>query len=319
MEHTRTVLITGGTSNLGFYCALAIARQYPEYLIVVASRSDNNSAAASINKSLAQNNVTYLPLDLASLSAVRTFVKTWETKNFPPIQALFLNAGFQFPGPLQMTGDNIESTFAINHVGHALLFHLLYPYLDSKARIVITASGTHDPTKKTHMPHAKYTTAEELAHPSPATAGNPGRQRYTSSKLANVMWSYALNRRLARLKKDITVVAFDPGLMPGTGLARDASSVERWLWLHVMPHIIPILRLALDPNVHSAKESGASLAWLVTDNEARKQSGVYFEGRKIIKSSVDSYDESKQDDLWEWTAKNVSMDDEEAKKFDMLD
>lgn len=317
MAYTRTVLITGGTNGLGFHCAVNIAQHYPEYLVVLASRTDN-AAAASINKELDQNNVTYLSLDLASLAGIRSFATAWESKNFPPIQVLFLNAGLQFPGELSKTIDGIESTFAINHVGHALLFHLLYPHLDPKARIVVTASGTHDPAQKTGLPDAKYTTAEELAHPTPATARNPGRQRYASSKLANIMWTYGLHDRLSRAKKNITVVAFDPGLMPGTGLAREASPIERWLWKNLMPRIIPVLRKLLSPNVHPAAESGASLAWLATNEAVQEQSGVYFEGRKIIKSSTESYDKAKQDDLWEWTVRNVARDNEEAGRFNAM-
>ncbi|RFU35496.1 hypothetical protein B7463_g858, partial [Scytalidium lignicola] len=317
MEYTRTVLITGGTSGLGFHCATNIARQHPEYLVVVASRTDN-AAAESINKSLKQKNVTYLSLDLASLTNVRAFVKNWESKNFPPIQILLLNAGLQFPHKLRKTSDGMEATFAINHVGHALLFHLLYRHLDPKARVVITASGTHDPAQKTGLPDAKYTTAEELAHPTAATVNNPGRQRYATSKLVNIMWTYALNRRLSNAKKNITVVAFDPGLMPGTGLAREASGAEHWLWIHLMPRMIPLLRALLTPNIHTVEDSGASLTRLALDSEIESQSGAYFEGRKVIKSSVESYDESKQEELWGWTVKNVALDKEEAKRFEML-
>lgn len=62
--------------------------------------------------------------------------------------------------------------------------------------------------------------------PTSKTENNPGRQRYASSKLANIMWAYALHRRLETLKaKHITVVAFDPGLMPGTGLAREGEMI----------------------------------------------------------------------------------------------
>jgi hypothetical protein len=87
----------------------------------------------------------------------------------------------------------------------------------------------------------------------------------------------------------------NPGLMPGTGLARDASGLEQFLWNRVLPHIIPLLRLLFSPNVHTP-ESGAALARLAIRADV-SVSGKYFEGIKEIKSSKDSYVESKQGDL----------------------
>lgn len=318
MPFINTVLVTGGTAGLGFQAALSIARKHPEYQIVLASRTDKDSAAKSINDTLKQDNVIFLPLDLSSLENVRSFVQTWETKNFPPIIALLLNAGLQFPGELRKTDDGIESTFAINHVGHGLLFHLLYPHLANGARVVVTASGTHDPAQKTGLPDAKYNNAEELAHPTPETAKNSGRQRYATSKLANVLWAYALHRRLEKLpEKGMTVIAFDPGLMPGTGLAREYGSVSKALWNRVLPHMLPVLRVLINSNIHSTKQSGENLARLAVGEDVKGVSGVYYEGTKIIKSSRDSYDVAKQEDLWEWTIKTVAATKEEAKKFDI--
>jgi len=201
MTYTHTILITGGTTGLGFQTALLLARQNPCNLVVIASRTDKTLSAQAISTALSQRNVLFLPLDLSSTTSVRTFAKSWtaHTPAYPPIRALLLNAALQFPGGLNTTPAGIESTFAITHLGHALLFYLLMPHLASTARIVITSSGTHDPAQKTGVPDAVYTTAEELARPTAATQGNAGRQRYSSAKLANVLWTYALHRRLERL------------------------------------------------------------------------------------------------------------------------
>ena len=154
---TRAVLITGGTAGLGYQCALNIAREHPNFQVVIASRSDPHSAAASINKLLGQNNVTYVRLDLSDMSSIRAFAREWETRKFPSIQALVLNAVLQFPGDVEYTVDGIEATFGISHVGHALLFFLLRPHLADNARVVLTTSGTHDPAQKAGLPDAKYT------------------------------------------------------------------------------------------------------------------------------------------------------------------
>lgn len=296
----RTILITGGTSGVGYQCALQLAKQCPTDHIVICSRTDN-FAATSINKITGVNNVQFLPLDLASLDNVRSFAVKWKS----PINALVLNAGLQFPSGIHYSKDGYEATFAINHVGHALLCFLLRPHLTDTAHVVLTASGVHDPAQKSGLPDAIYETAEELAHPNNNYAG---RQRYATSKLVNVMWSYLLHRRLKQ-----TVVSFDPGLVPGTGLARETGPILRFLWHRVLPHILPLLRVLVSPNIHTPEESGTALAWLAVGDDIEK--GKYYEGRKVIKSSDDSYDERKQEDLWEWTVKNVTKNQEEEVEF----
>jgi NAD(P)-dependent dehydrogenase (short-subunit alcohol dehydrogenase family) len=319
-----TILITGGTSGLGYQCALELAQQHRQSCILLASRSDPEAAATSINKAVGHSNVQFLPLDLSSLLNIRNFAAEFKERGYPKIEALVLNAGLQFPHGITYNKDGVEMTFAVNHVGHVLLYYLLRERLSERARIVITASNGHDPAQKTSLPDAKYTTAEELAHPSIELAKNQGAQRYATSKLCNVMWTYALHRRfteataLPRAGK-WTVTAFDPGLMPGTGLAREYAPVLRWIWLKILPSLIPVLRRLLNPNIHSAKESGLALARLAAGEDVEEVSGAYFEGRREIKSSVDSYDVEKQDDLWRWTAEHVARDKEELHSFESFD
>jgi NAD(P)-dependent dehydrogenase (short-subunit alcohol dehydrogenase family) len=316
-----SILITGGTAGMGYQCATALARQFPDHRIVIASRSNTDNASDRINKTLNQNNVEYIRLDLGSLAEVRAFVKTWVEKNYAPIEYLLLNAGLQFPGEPEYTVDGIEKTFAINHVGHALLFSLLVPHLAHTARIVITSSGTHDPAQKTGMPDAIYNTAEELAHPSGESLKYPGRQRYPTSKLANMLWGYALEERFKKLRdtnvRNWTVVSFDPGLMPGTGLVRSGNAIERFVWFTILPKILPLLRLVMYPNIHTPAESGGALAWVAASDEVKGTTGVYYEGKKKIKSSKVSYETDKQEDLWEWTVNNIATNPEEVELFSL--
>jgi hypothetical protein len=157
---------------------------------------------------------------------------------------------------------------------------------------VFVASGTHDPAKTTGMPAPRYTSAADLAHPADDQPAD-GRRRYTTSKLCNVLFAYELDRRLGCGAKGVTVNTFDPGLMPGSGLARDYSAIGRWGWRYVLP----LLRVL--PNVNSARSSGARLAALVTDPRFDDVTGSYFEGKRPIPSSSDSYDREKALDLWE--------------------
>lgn len=314
----QSILITGGTSGLGFQAATILARQFKTARVIIASRKDPDLAADAINKKNGQNNVQFLPLDLGSSDNVRAFVKAWKDQKLPPISHLILNAALQFPDGVQYNSDGIEATFGI-HVGHSLLFHLLQPDFANECRIVVVASGTHDPAQKSGLPDAIYNSAEELAHPVGESLNYAGRQRYATSKLCNILWTYALSRRVTKLPaKKVTVVAFDPGLMPGTGLAREAGPVLRFLWFHVLPVFIPLLRRFAHPNVHTPKESGANLAFVATDSSVKTTSGVYYEMRKEIPSSVDSYDESKQEDLWAWTVKTLALNEQERKDFDVV-
>lgn len=314
----QSILITGGTSGLGFHATSLIARHVQSAKIVIAARKDPNSAAAKINRKNGQDNVQFLPLDLGNQDNVRSFVKTWNCQKFPPISILILNAGLQFPSGIQYTSDGIEATFGINHVGHALLFHLLQPCLANECRIVVVSSGTHDPAQKSGLPDAVYTNGEELAHPAGDALKNDGRQRYATSKLCNVLWTYALHRRISQLTtRKLTVVAFDPGLMPGTGLAREAGPFLRFIWIYLLPALIPLLQRVFHPNVHTQQESGANLAFIATDKNAQAKSGVYYEMRKEIPSSIDSYDESKQEELWSWTVKTLASNEQERKDFEI--
>lgn len=142
---TKSFLITGGTTGLGFHTAKEIAKKNPNAIVVIASRKDTDDSAASINRDLNQDNVRYMSLDLGDLKNIRFFVVKWASEKFPPISALLLNAALQFPEGTKYTTDGFEATFGISHVGHALLFHLLHPFLENEARIIVTSSGVHDP------------------------------------------------------------------------------------------------------------------------------------------------------------------------------
>ncbi|KAF2827516.1 NAD(P)-binding protein [Ophiobolus disseminans] len=317
-NYTSTVLITGGTQGLGYHCALSLARSLPPTtLIVLASRTDPSASAASINTQLKQDNVVYLSLDLGTLDSVRTFASTWPT-SYPPISALILNAGIQLLGPLSHTADGIEKHFGINHVAHALLFHLLVPHLSSDARIIVVTSGLHDPEQgKKWGLLTRYTTAAAAAYPTGQDLKWTGRERYATSKAANCIWAFALSRHIASIPQHSakTVLAFDPGLMFGTNFARDASRVLKVLNAYVLPRLTPLLRVLVNGNINTPAESGGNMAWLVTAAELAGKKGVYFEKRGKREASVQARDEGCQEELWGWTVGKVAGDAEERQRF----
>lgn len=318
-KYSNTVIVTGGTSGIGFACALSIARQRPDWHVVIASRTDGNNASQVINRRLGQDNVTYAALDLSSLENIRAFASAPGVSSHPPICALVLNAAWQSPHPTPTyTTDGIERTFGVNHVGHALLFHLLQPYLTPDAHIVVVTSGAHDPQANSGLPAARYDTAEALAHP-PLSPKIKGRQRYTTSKLCNVLWAYALHDHIRRAGKSWTVTAVCPGGVPGTNLAREGSWFERFAWTKLAPRCIPLLRLVWTPYIFRPEESGDELAkLLMRPSQTTDEGGRFFQAGKPIPSSADSYDRDKQRDLWTWTAHFVARNDEERKKFEEL-
>jgi NAD(P)-dependent dehydrogenase (short-subunit alcohol dehydrogenase family) len=142
------------------------------------------------------------------------------------------------------------------------------------------------------MPDPNYTSAADLARSRADEAGE-GRRRYTTSKLCNMLFTYELDRRLGNGGQGVTVNAFDPGMMPGSGLARDYPPLQRLAWRYLLP------ALRVLPGVHSTRTSGRNLAGLAIDARFDGVSGQYFDGPRSIRSSADSYDRGKALDLWE--------------------
>ena len=243
-----------------------------------------------------------MSLDLASLASVRAFgaelTKRLSTGSIPPLHAVVCNAGVNPLNKKTVTVDGFESTFGINHLGHFLLVNELLPELQSPARVVVVASGVHDPAQKAGVPAPAWNNPAALAHGElgPAAASDKafasGQRRYSTSKLANIYFTYALARRLPA---GITANAFDPGLMPGTRLMREAPAAFRFILRHIP---IALLRRLFSPNVHTAEESGDALARLVTDPELNTTTGRYFEGRRQIRSSDESYNDERALELW---------------------
>ena len=322
--YKTSILITGGTQGMGYHTALNLAKQQPSTLIVVASRTDREQAATSINKKLNQSNVIYMPLDLSTMAKVRDFAKRWNTAAHPPIQALVLNAAIQFPSGIEYTADGFEAHFGINHIGHALLFHLLVPRLTSDARVVIVSSGVHDPAEKWGLKPA-YTTAEKVAHPDAAAVKqSDGMARYSTSKVANVLWALALSRHIASQPshRDKTVVVLDPGLMFPTNLTRNAGWLTRFVSNHLaflLVWLIPLLRVVMHDNINTPWESAENLAWLAGGSEVRGKKGVYYERRKEHDVSRQAQDEKLQEELWRWTIEKVADSQEESARFSRIE
>jgi NAD(P)-dependent dehydrogenase (short-subunit alcohol dehydrogenase family) len=284
--NTRTAIITGATSGLGLECARTLLRSDPSWHVVLPVRDISRGTAAVEQLGVPQR-CTVMAMDLATLASVRAFTDDVAAAALPPLHAIVCNAGVQVVSGTEWTEDGVEITFGVNHLGHFALVRGLLDILTQPARILVVSSGTHDPSKRTGMPDPRYTSAAELAHPKGSV--DDGRRRYTTSKLCNLLFTYELNRRLGH---GVTVNAFDPGLMPGSGLARDYPPMQRLAWRYLLP------ALRVLPGVRSTRTSGRYLAALVHDAGFDGVSGQYFDGLRPIQSSADSYDRDKALDLW---------------------
>ncbi len=223
------IVMTGGSRGIGAE-ALRHLLALPNARIMLGVRG------------AAPNGAIGLALDLASLASVNDFADAViATLNDGGIDALILNAGGQRPTVAERSADGHELTFAANHLGHFLLLHRLWPHLADGARVVIASSGTHDPAERTGVPPPRHANAHWLADPAsdPGLDSNPitaGMRAYSASKLCNVMTAIVAGGRATR---GISVVAYDPGLTPGTGLARQQMWLVRTLVWPLLPLLVP--------------------------------------------------------------------------------
>ena len=324
---SRTVIVTGANRGLGYQAAKNIAASGEGWRVVIAARDRAGAAGAAerLVEETGNPNVEAMRLDLASLTSVRDFAQEFAAReDLPPLRAAVLNAGLQVVNGTTYTEDGFETTFGVNHLGHFLLVNLLLREMSAPARVVYVSSGTHDPKQRTGMPAPRYRSPAALAHPDehpdPAEEGEGpgtvGRRRYTTSKLLNVYAAYELDRRLRAVglstaADPITVNAFDPGFMPGTGLTRDYGPGARFVVNRILPRLVPLLGV-FGVNVNSTESSGKNLARLVLDPKLEGVSGRYFEGEKEIRSSEMSYDRTNAADLWETSTELVRLRPEET-------
>jgi NAD(P)-dependent dehydrogenase (short-subunit alcohol dehydrogenase family) len=299
---SKLVIITGGNSGLGYECAKTIL-QSRDWMVLIASRSLDNCqrAVASLREAIpssSNSTVDFLLLDLSSFESIKKFVSDFKSRKeeLPQLHALICNAGLQFQ-QRSVSKEGYEATFAVNHLGHFLLVNLMLKEF-TEGRIIFVASEVHDPAKKTGMPDPVYQSAIQVARDEPGQGEDItvwGRKAYSTSKLCNVFCTYELARRLRSSRPDlkITVNAMDPGLMPGTGLAREYNCLLKFGWNCLLPLLIPFMR-----NVNTTAQSGAQLAKLAIDPAFEGVTGKYFEGSREIRSSDESYDQEKAADLW---------------------
>ena len=281
----RTILITGATSGLGLCAARTLAADASVHIIGTGRSASGHDGRIELRS-----------LDLGSMRSIETFAAglaaDLDSGAIPPLTAIIANAGVQFK-TAQVTEDGFEATIGINHLGHLALIARLLPLLSRPGRIAIVASGVHNPKQLTGMPHPRLEPVSDMARPQDDRGPKriAGLRRYSTSKLVNVLTAYALSARLA--DAGIVVTAFDPGLMPGTGLARDGNALERFAFGVLMKPLV------LLPGASTSERSGKFLARLADGEEFGSANGQYFAIDHKRASSHQSYDVGQQERLLE--------------------
>lgn len=182
-----TVIVTGGNSGIGFEAARALAGRGAHVVLAVRDPKRGADAAASIAGS-----VEVRRLDLADLASVRQFAADFTGD----IHALINNAGIMAP-PLSRTADGFEAQFGTNHLGHFALTNLLLPQISG--RIVSVASLAH---RRGRI---------DFADPNWVTRKYRRWEAYGQSKLANLLFTLELQRRLEAEGSTVTATAAHPG------------------------------------------------------------------------------------------------------------
>jgi NAD(P)-dependent dehydrogenase (short-subunit alcohol dehydrogenase family) len=293
---TPLVVVTGPSRGLGKDLVMALARRRCRLLLlgrdtaVIADVSKQAIAAGA-------QSADVLGLDLTSFASIRSCVEDLELlvsrNNLGPVAAVVANAGIQMSNRSQKTADGLETTFGVNVVGNHLLLNLLRPSLAPDAHVVVVGSGTHfgDPLTRVLVAAPLWKEPSELATP-----GGPGAETlragqcaYSTSKLGVNYLVHELNRRWGA---PVRANVYDPGLMPGTGLARDLPPFKRWVWNNIMP------ALTVLPGVATTAYSAERLARLTLGEEHAGVSNAYIEIGKLTEASKASDDPAREASLW---------------------
>lgn len=252
----KTVLLTGATRGLGLAIARALdAEDAVRLVLAVRDRAAGEAVAKTLRRP-----ARVVTLDTGSFAQIRAFARSWSE----PIDALINNAGLQNVGPIALTPEGVESTIAVNHLGPLLLATELLPRLDG-GLVMAIGSGTHNPDNtlaaRFGFRGGRFTTIEALARGECDAQDDRqrGLDRYATSKLCTTVTAMELAKRHRRTR----FVTFDPGLMPGTGLARTAPWAARMLWSYVAPLAVRWLDDASTP-----ERSAATAARLALDESA---------------------------------------------------
>jgi len=285
-ESGRVAIVTGSNTGLGYDTARVLAARGASVVMAVRDTAKGDAAAARIRKLSPAADVTVHKLDLGSLASVRAAGAELAAA-YPRIDLLINNAGVMYP-PKQTTADGFELQFGTNHLGHFTLTGLLLNNMlgVDGSRVVAVASIAHNIRAKIDFADLQW---EHRRYDRVAA--------YGQSKLANLLFTYDLQRRLAAAAKTqgakTLAVAAHPGVA-ATELVRHVPGASlpgvNWLSGRLLNTselgALPTLRAATDPAVQGGQYYGP---------DGFKQMRGY---PILVTSSEQSHDTAIQQRLW---------------------
>jgi NAD(P)-dependent dehydrogenase (short-subunit alcohol dehydrogenase family) len=274
-QQGRLAVVTGANTGLGFETAQALAARGASVVLAVRNVEKGKQAAARIATAAPGATVTVQELDLSSLDSVRTAAAELRAGH-PRIDLLICNAGVMYP-PKQTTQDGFELQFGTNHLGHFALTGLLLEQMlpVPGSRVVTVSSVGHRIRAGINFDDLQWERSYSRV------------RAYGQSKLANLMFTYELQRRLSGAGTTIAVAAH-PGFA-ATELMRHtpmAAVVTPLFSQDAAMGALPVLRAATDPGVVGGQYYGP---------------GGFLGLRgypKLAASSRRSHDEAVQRRLW---------------------
>jgi NAD(P)-dependent dehydrogenase (short-subunit alcohol dehydrogenase family) len=276
----KTVLITGGTGGIGRATALRLASMGARVGITGRDSGRTQRAAAEIASESINGTVDAFAADMSSQAEVRRLAAE-VLAAYLRLDVLVNNAG-GFWSHRHLTSDGLEHTFALNHLAPFLLTSLLLDRLieSAPARIVTVSSGAQSMGKIDFddlMGERKYS----------------GQTAYNQSKLANVMFTYELARRLAGT--GVTATALHPGMTNTSFSAEDPS--------RAFAPLVMVMR----PFMKKPERGADTPVYLASSPAAEGITGQYFANREAKRSNESSYDTAAAARLWQVSAGLVGM------------
>lgn len=268
----KICVVTGATSGIGLETAKSLALK-GAFVVIVGRNEKKCSATVNQIKRLTDASlVDYVCADLSDLKQVHHLAKVLKEK-YDRIDVLVNNAGAYFKSQRYESVDGYEMTFALNYLSPFLLTSLLIDLLkeSDQGRIINVSSDAH------------YKGTIQLDDLQSKQEYN-GFNAYAQSKLALVLFTYELARRLKGT--NITVNALHPGLV-----ATNFGKNNGWLRFYIR-------RLVMRNEINASEGSTTSI-YLATSPDVANITGSYFKDEKEVKSSEDSYDQKLATQLWE--------------------
>ncbi|OJV90970.1 MAG: dehydrogenase [Bacteroidia bacterium 44-10] len=294
------IVMTGATSGIGAE-ALKHFAQLADTKVYVGARGSGREVPEGVE---------VLPLELSALKSVRSFVDILRQRiGNAKIDILVLNAGVQLGTNKLQSADGFELTFATNHLSHYLLARLLMPSLAKNGKLIFTTSDTHDPKVVPIAP--KTLDPDELAHPT-KTGSAQAMRAYPATKLCNLLTARSFSVLDTIKKRNIKVIAYNPGLTAGTSLNGKPSMAIRILMPIIRNTVFPVLSL-FNPAffMGNARRSGEALGELALGKVELPENKVYA---SLVKNKITfpnpallALNDETRDLLWSKSAVMVGL------------